>query len=110
MLPEDFYDFKSKLSKGKDTCYPYLDDVVVTKFEKGFTGIFWKTDMQATEFQYGEFLQKKVYKGLAKFCSVSTKTMPTWKTIASERRHSEKALSFDGGAQPTCVLGSSTCS
>ena len=35
MLPEDFYDFKSKLCKGKDTCYPHLDGVVVTKFEKG---------------------------------------------------------------------------
>ena len=63
MLPEDFYDFKSKLSKGKDTCYPpYLDDVAVIKFEKGFTGMFWNTDMRATEFQYEEFLQKKFIK------------------------------------------------
>ena len=62
MLADDFYDYKSKLSKAKDTHYPYLDDVVVVQFRRGSTGMFWKTDMQLVEFKYGDFLQKKFIK------------------------------------------------
>ena len=63
MSADDFYDYKSKLGKTKDTHYPYRKSGTGST-GTGSTGMFWKTDMQLVEFKYGEFLQKfiKIWK------------------------------------------------
>ena len=34
MSDDDFYEYGSKVSKGKDTNYPYLDHIVVVQFRR----------------------------------------------------------------------------
>ena len=59
MAVEDFFDFRNNLSSGKDTFYPYLKDVSVAQFRKGYTKIDWKESHLDTDFKQGEFIMKK---------------------------------------------------
>ena len=57
MKAVDFLDFENHLSQGKDTNYPLLKDIRIVQFREGFTKMWWKESH--TEFQSGEFIQKK---------------------------------------------------
>ena len=59
MTPKDFFDFKSYQSKAKDTNYPNLSEISEIQFRKGETKMFWKTSFGESDYQSGEFLQKK---------------------------------------------------
>ena len=58
MRPENF-DFKSYQSKAKDKNYPNLSEILKIQFRKGETKMFWKTSFGESDYQPGEFLQKK---------------------------------------------------
>ena len=59
MRPEDFFDFRSYQSKAKDINYPNLSEISEIQFRKGETKMFWKTSFGESDYQSGEFLQKK---------------------------------------------------
>ena len=50
MQPEDFKEFPSKQSRGAYTKYPLLDKIVVVKFTKGSSKMYWKEYIHLVEF------------------------------------------------------------
>ena len=59
MRQEHFFDLKSYQSKAKDTNYQNLSETSEIQFRKGEAKTFWKTLFGESDYQSGEFLQKK---------------------------------------------------
>ena len=76
MSDNDFFEYRTKVSKGKDTYYPYLDRIVGVQFRRGSNEIYWKTDMRVLDFSHGNFLQKKFIKVWMQKNLISRKPCP----------------------------------
>ena len=62
MYTADFKEFRNELSRGKDTKFPHLSDVVEACFKTNSSKMFWKENLSGTVYKHGEFLQKKFRK------------------------------------------------
>ena len=62
MEPVEFKQFGNELSRGKDTKYPHISDVVEISFREGSTKMYWKEKLTDVEYKHGEFVQKKFRK------------------------------------------------
>ena len=71
-----FFEYRTKVSKGKDTYYPYLDRIVVVQFRRGSNEIYWRTAMRVLDFSHGNFLQKKFIKVWMQKNLISRKPCP----------------------------------
>ena len=66
MEVSDFKEYESKLSKAKCTNYPLLENVVVVRFVHGSEKMYWKENMDVTDFKSGYFLQNKFVQAMMK--------------------------------------------
>ena len=55
----EFKQFVNQRSKGKDTHYPHISDIVEISLREGPTKMFWKEKLTDSEYKQGEFVQKK---------------------------------------------------
>lgn len=65
MKPTEFSLYKNHLSRGKDTKFPHLSEIVECSFKEGSTKLFWKTSFAEPSYSQGEFVQKKYRKFIA---------------------------------------------
>ena len=76
MQPTEFKLFKNELSRGKDTKFPHLSDVVDVSFKSGSTKMYWKTSHSDPCYQHGEFVQKKFRKLIAAHTAIPSQDGP----------------------------------
>ena len=85
MEVSDFKEYESKLSKAKCTNYPLLENVVVVRFVHGSEKMYWKENMDVTDFKSGYFLSTKFVQAMMKRNPFLQRTSP--KGFALEKKN-----------------------